>query len=189
MAGHHGPNNIRLSFPHPILVWSGHVESTGVVVIDRNYCCSESSESISSIFAKYVVTYFELIFVFSTKPYRFKLTVLIIPSMLQSVCVFSSRTFWTSSSLDVPAGVTQDEGHTGFFIHLLSAVRASVRLARRIQQFLFLIDREVKFCKATSYAVRKCYQKTAFLIWDQKSASYAISEKVFSNKTFSNKIF
>ena len=28
--------------------------------------------------------------------------------------------------------------------------------------------------KATSYAVRKCYQKTAFLIWDQKSASYAI---------------
>ena len=32
--------------------------------------------------------------------------------------------FWTSSSLDVPAGVTQEEGHTGFFIHLLSAVRA-----------------------------------------------------------------
>ena len=28
--------------------------------------------------------------------------------------------------------------------------------------------------KATSYAVRKLYQKTAFLIWDQKSASYVI---------------
>ena len=30
------------------------------------------------------------------------------------VCVFSSHSFWTSSSLDVPAGVTQEEGHTGF---------------------------------------------------------------------------
>ena len=38
------------------------------------------------------------------------------------VCVFSSHSFWTSSSLDVPAGVTQEEGHTGFLIHLLSAV-------------------------------------------------------------------
>ena len=40
------------------------------------------------------------------------------------VCVFSSHSFWTSSSLDVPAGVTQEEGHTGLLIHLLSAVRA-----------------------------------------------------------------
>ena len=40
------------------------------------------------------------------------------------VCVFSSHSFWTSSSLDVSAGVTQEEGHTGFFIHLVSAVRA-----------------------------------------------------------------
>ena len=38
------------------------------------------------------------------------------------VCVFSSHSFWTSSPLDVPAGVTQEEGHTGFLIHLLSAV-------------------------------------------------------------------
>ena len=31
------------------------------------------------------------------------------------VCVcFSSHSFWTSSSLDVPAGVTQEEGHTEF---------------------------------------------------------------------------
>ena len=29
------------------------------------------------------------------------------------VCVFSSHSFWTSSSLDVPAGVTQEEGHIG----------------------------------------------------------------------------
>ena len=62
------------------------------------------------------------------------------------VCVFSSHSFWTSSSLDVPAGVTQEEGHTGFFIHLLSAVRALIFLARRIQPFLSLVDREVEFC-------------------------------------------
>ena len=30
------------------------------------------------------------------------------------VCVFSSHSFRTSSSLDIPAGVTQEEGHTGF---------------------------------------------------------------------------
>ena len=34
------------------------------------------------------------------------------------MCGFSSHSFWTSSSLDVPAGVTQEEGHTGFLIHL-----------------------------------------------------------------------
>ena len=62
------------------------------------------------------------------------------------VCVFSSHLFWTSSSLDVPAGVTQEEGHTGFFIHLSSAVHAFIFLARRIQPFLSLVDREVEFC-------------------------------------------
>ena len=62
------------------------------------------------------------------------------------VCVFSFHSFWTSSSLDVPAGVTQEEGHTGFLIHLLiSAVRALIFLARRIQPFLSLVDREVEF--------------------------------------------
>ena len=65
------------------------------------------------------------------------------------VCVFSSHSFWTSSSLDVPAGVTQEEGHTGFLIHLSSAVRALIFLARRIQPFLFLVDREVEFCVLT----------------------------------------
>ena len=61
------------------------------------------------------------------------------------VCVFSSHSFWTSSSLDVPAGVTQEEGHTVFLIHLLSAVCALIFLARRIQPFLSLVDREVEF--------------------------------------------
>ena len=65
------------------------------------------------------------------------------------VCLFSSHSFWTSSSLDVPAGVTQEEGHTGFLIHLLSAVRALIFLARRIQPFLSLVDREAEFCVLT----------------------------------------
>ena len=65
------------------------------------------------------------------------------------VFVFSSHSFWTSSSLDVPAGVTQEEGHTGFLIHLLSAVRALIFLSRRIQPFTSLVDREVKFCVLT----------------------------------------
>ena len=65
------------------------------------------------------------------------------------MCVFSSHSFWTSSSLDVPAGVTQEEGHTGFLIHLLSAMRALIFLARRIQPFLSFVDREVEFCVLT----------------------------------------
>ena len=70
-------------------------------------------------------------------------------TFLVCVCVFSSHSFWTSSSLDVPAGVTQEEGHTGFLIHLLSAVRALIFLARRIRPFLSLVDREVEFCVLT----------------------------------------
>ena len=60
------------------------------------------------------------------------------------VCVFSSHSFWASSSLDVPAGVTQEEGHTGFLIHLLSAVRALISYP-----FLSLVDREVEYCVLT----------------------------------------
>ena len=52
--------------------------------------------------------------------------------------------------MDVPAGVTQEEGHTGFLIHLPSAVRALIFVARRIQPFLSLVDREVEFCVLTS---------------------------------------
>ena len=35
------------------------------------------------------------------------------------VYVFSSHSFWASSSLDVPARVAQEEGHTRFLIHFL----------------------------------------------------------------------
>ena len=45
-----------------------------------------------------------------------------------------------------PGWVTQEEGHTGFLVHLPSAVRALIFLARRIQPFLSLVDREVEFC-------------------------------------------
>ena len=61
--------------------------------------------------------------------------------------VFSSHSFWTS--VDVPAGVTQEEGNTGFSIHLLSAVLALIFLARRIQPLFSLVDREVEFCVLT----------------------------------------
>ena len=78
-------------------------------------------------------------------------------SLCVCVCVFSSHLFWTSSSLDVPAGVTQEEGHTGFLIHLPSAVRALLFLAKRIQPFLSLVDREVEFCVLTIQSFSTCW--------------------------------
>ena len=69
--------------------------------------------------------------------------------MYMCVCVFFPF-IMDIDSLDVPAGVTQEESHTGFLIHLLSAaVRAFIFLARRIQPFLSLVDREVEFCVLT----------------------------------------
>ena len=65
------------------------------------------------------------------------------------VCVFFLPIHSEQTSMDVPAGVTQEEGHTGFLIHLLSAVHALIFLARRIQPFLSLVDREVEFCVLT----------------------------------------
>ena len=51
--------------------------------------------------------------------------------------------------VDAPAGITQEEGHTGF-LHLPSAVLALIFIARRIQPSLSPIDREVKFCVLTN---------------------------------------
>ena len=45
--------------------------------------------------------------------------------------------------VDVPAEVTQEEGHTGL-LHLHSAVVALNFLARTIQPFLSLVDSEVE---------------------------------------------
>ena len=64
--------------------------------------------------------------------------------------------------VDVPAGVTQEEGHTGFLIHLPSVVRALIFLARRIQPFFSLVDREVEFCVLTIEPVSTCW---AFLFY------------------------
>ena len=52
--------------------------------------------------------------------------------------------------VDVPVGVTQEEGHTGFLIHLPSAVLALIFLATRIQPSLSLVDREVEVCVLTN---------------------------------------
>ena len=53
--------------------------------------------------------------------------------------------------LDVKFVGSTSRGHTGFVIHLPSAVRAFIFLARRIQPFLSLVDREVKLMKNPSY--------------------------------------
>ena len=53
----------------------------------------------------------------------------------------------------VPAGDTKEEGHTGFLIHLPSAVLALNFLARRIQLFLSLVDREVGFLCTNDFIV------------------------------------
>ena len=65
------------------------------------------------------------------------------------MCVVCFLPIHSGHPLDVPAGVTQEEGHTGFLIHLPSAVRALIFVARRIQPFLSLVDREVQFCVLT----------------------------------------
>ena len=66
------------------------------------------------------------------------------------LCVLSYQIFWTSDDVDAPAGVTQEEGHTGFLIHLPSAVLALIFIARRIQPSLSLVDHEIGFCASTS---------------------------------------
>ena len=50
--------------------------------------------------------------------------------------------------VDIPAGVTQEEGHKGF-LHPSSAMLALIFLARRIPPFVSLVDRKVEFCVLT----------------------------------------
>ena len=47
--------------------------------------------------------------------------------------------------MDIPAGVSEEEGHTEF-LHLPSEVLALIFLTRRIQPSISLVDREVEFC-------------------------------------------
>ena len=82
---------------------------------------------------------------------------------LSSVCVCLVIPFILDVRIvDVPAGATQEEGHTGFLIHLPSAVLALIFLARRIQPFLSLVDREVEFCVLTIQSSSTCW---AFLFF------------------------
>ena len=62
------------------------------------------------------------------------------------VCVFFPFIVDVKFVVYVPAGITEKEGHTRFLIHLPSAVHAFIFLARRIQPFLSLVNREVELC-------------------------------------------
>ena len=55
-------------------------------------------------------------------------------------------------TVDAPAGVTQEEGHTGF-LHLPSAVLALFFTTRRIQPFLSLVDRVVEFSLSSIFFI------------------------------------
>ena len=65
------------------------------------------------------------------------------------VCFFFSPAILDVRLVDVPAGVTQEESHTGFLTHLSSAVFALNFIARRIQPLLSLVDCEIEFCVLT----------------------------------------
>ena len=93
--------------------------------------------------------------------------------------------------MDVPAGVTQEEGNTGFSIHLLSAVLALIFLARRIQPFLSLVDREVEFCVLRPFLTRKFFQEILGLegskfSWEKKHVSY---EEIFRQNFLARKFW
>ena len=71
------------------------------------------------------------------------------PKLLITMCVCvcfipihsGHQVCWTYQSGSHRRKVSQEECHTGFLIHLLSAVRALIFLARRIQPFLSLVAR------------------------------------------------
>ena len=69
---------------------------------------------------------------------------------LDSVCcVVVPLILDVTRPMDAPAGVTQEQGHTGF-LHVPSALLVLIFLARRIQPFLSLVDREVEFSVLTN---------------------------------------
>ena len=74
--------------------------------------------------------------------------------------------------LDVPAGVTQEEGHTGF-LHLPSVVLALIFLARRIPSFLSLVDREVElfFCVCSPLLLVGHFYYLLFLFFSEENPS------------------
>ena len=82
------------------------------------------------------------------------------------VCVFffrSSHLFWTSSSLDAPAGVTQEEANAGLFSSTFFLQCMSLFLAIRIQPFLPLVDREVEVGVLTIKSFSSCWALFCFV--------------------------
>ena len=90
---------------------------------------------------------------------QFGPVILVITCHSHCVCVCVVIPFILDVRLfvDVPAGVTQEEGHTGFFIRLPSAVLVLIFIARRKQPSLSLIDREVEFCVTTNQSFPTCW--------------------------------
>ena len=93
--------------------------------------------------------------------------------------------------MDVPVGVTREEGHTGFILHLPSAVLALFFFARRIiiQPFLSLVDREVEFCVLNNDLIVLhllgifffCEEKTQFVrreLYDQPKVALSLKTRM-----------
>ena len=72
-----------------------------------------------------------------------------VPTVCVSVCVIIPFIPNVGLLVDAPAGVTQEDSHTGF-LHLPSAVLALTFIARMVQPLRSLIDREVEFCVPTN---------------------------------------
>ena len=92
------------------------------------------------------------------------LVILVILCHSRCVCVVISFIL-DVRFVGVPAGVTQKEGHTRF-LYLPSAVLALNFLARRIQPFFSLVDREVEFCVVlvTIQSFSTCWAFFYFLV-------------------------
>ena len=65
------------------------------------------------------------------------------------VCVFCHPIYSGRRACGRTSRVTQEEDYTGF-VYLPSAVLAFIFIARRIQPFLSLVDREVECCVLTT---------------------------------------
>ena len=82
------------------------------------------------------------------------------------VCVFFP------SILDIKFVGRTSRGHTGgrsHRFHLPSAVRALIFVARRIQPFLSLVDREVEFCVLTNFSPPVGHFYFGFLVFSEKN--------------------
>ena len=66
------------------------------------------------------------------------------------LCAFSSHSFWTSSSLDVPAGVTQDFSST-LFLRLVRSTNLTSRMNGKKPTHTIHTDHEPKMSLATIY--------------------------------------